>query len=81
VSVDLLPAPTLPEVDLDAPPPDPDEHEPVAHVVKTDHLVSAMFGEHDVVAACGKKFKPKLFNPPGLKVCPACKKVMEDLRK
>ena len=63
---------TTPDVDLDAAPPQPDDHEPVAHIVRRDDLTRAMFDGGTVRALCGREFDPKLFNPDGLDTCEAC---------
>ena len=63
------------DVDLDAAPPAPDDHEPVAHIVRRDDLTRAMFEGGKVVALCGREFDPKLFNPDGLDTCEPCLKI------
>jgi hypothetical protein len=60
-----------PEIDLDAPPPDPDDHEPVSHVVRQSELAEALVSGGTVVALCGRRFSPKLINPD-LDPCQAC---------
>ena len=67
----------MPDVmtDLDAAPPDPEDHEPFAHIVGQWDLEAALLGGGTVKALCGHEFNPKLFNPAGLPVCPECKRI------
>jgi Protein of unknown function (DUF3039) len=64
-----------PLVDLDAAPPEPEDHEPVAHIVRQADLTRAMFDGGTVIALCGRRFDPKLFNPDGLDTCEPCLKI------
>ena len=64
------------EVDLDAAPPMPDDHEPYAHVVGQYDLEAALINGGLVRALCGHEFNPKLFNPEGLPVCPRCAAIL-----
>ena len=58
--------------DLDAAPPMPDEHEPVAHWALQEHIARAMSEGGLVRALCGYLFNPRIAWPKGLPVCPTC---------
>jgi hypothetical protein len=58
--------------DLDAAPPLPDDHEPVAHWVRQDELARAMAEGALVRALCGHVFDPRIPWPKGLPVCKTC---------
>jgi hypothetical protein len=62
------------EVDLDAPPPLPDDHEPMSHVVRQADLADALVSGGTVVALCGHRFSPKLINPD-LEPCQTCLRI------
>ncbi|MHB8467225.1 MAG: DUF3039 domain-containing protein [Acidimicrobiales bacterium] len=64
------------EVDLDAAPPLPDDHEPFAHIVGQYDLEAAMIRGGLVRALCGHEFNPKLFNPAGLPMCERCAAIL-----
>src|SRR5579863_5153643 len=56
------------DTDLDAAPPMPDEHEPVAHWVRQADLAKAMADGRLVRALCGYVFDPRIPWPKGLPV-------------
>lgn len=60
------------DLDLDAAPPEPDDHEPVAHWTRQDELAAALMNGTKVRALCGYEFDPKIPWPRGLPICPAC---------
>lgn len=64
------------DVDLDAAPPLPDNHEPFAHVVGQNDLEAAMINGGTVRALCGHEFNPKIAWPDGLPMCPKCKAIL-----
>lgn len=68
------------EVDLDAAPPLPDDHEPFAHVVGQYDLEAALLRGGLVRAICGYEFNPKIAWPDGLPICPRCAAILEASR-
>ncbi len=65
------------DTDIDAAPPMPDEHEPVAHWVRQDDLARAMAEGQFVRALCGHVFDPRIPWPKGLPVCKTCASIKQ----
>lgn len=57
---------------------DSDNGEDFSHYVKKEHIVDSAIGGTVIEALCGKRWKPKK-SPQGLKVCPKCKEIYEQL--
>jgi hypothetical protein len=68
------------ELDLDAAPPMPEDHQPFAHIVGQHALEAALLNGTTVRAICGHEFNPKVAWPSGIPMCPRCTAILEASR-
>lgn len=69
---------TLLDLDLDAAPPQADDHEPEAHVFRQSDIAHSLVSGEKVPALCGKLIQVKMLQPSGLPVCEPCMKLMSN---
>ncbi len=59
------------DLDLDAAPPQAEDHEPISHIVRQDDITHSLVTGEKVQALCGRWFVVKMLQPD-LDVCQPC---------